>query len=126
MINIYPHTSSTTVNHGMCTIHVQSCHPSTTNARRDVSTRVAAQIRARVRSKISRVTIRAIMRKRYIGVCMFSYHLNVFGFQIFNMVIVSLHFLSLIMLGIDVINLARYNNTKRKAKMNEMISAKMN
>ena len=57
---------------------------------------------------------------------MFSYYLNVFDFQIFNMVIVSLHFLSLIMLGIDVINLARYNNTKRKAKMNEMISAKMN
>ena len=42
------------------------------------------------------------------------------------MVIVSLHFISLIMLGIDVINLARYNNQKRKAKMNEMISAKMN
>ena len=57
---------------------------------------------------------------------MFSYYLNVFDFQIFNMVIVSLHFLSLIMLGIDVINLARYNNTKRKAKMNEMISAKIN
>ena len=27
MINIYPHTSSTTVNHGMCTIHVQSSRP---------------------------------------------------------------------------------------------------
>ena len=64
MINIYPHTSSTTVNHGMCTIHVQSCHPSTTNARPEVSTRVAAQIRARVTSKLSRVTIRAIMKKR--------------------------------------------------------------
>merc|ERR1711935_768709 len=42
---------------------------------------------------------------------------------IFNAVIVSLHFVSLIMLGIDVINLVRYNNQKRNEKMNEMISA---
>ena len=81
MINIYRRIRSTTVSHGRCTIQVRLCHPSTTNARPDARRRVVASIRARPMSKLSRVTIRAIMRKRWNNIISI---LNNTLIQIFN------------------------------------------